>query len=35
VINNEATVWGADADVWLSGDIAERCASLSAGLGFD
>jgi NAD-dependent deacetylase len=35
VINNEATVWGADADVWLSGDIAVRCASLSAGLGFD
>jgi NAD-dependent deacetylase len=34
VINNEATVWGADADVWLSGDIARRCASLSAGLGF-
>jgi NAD-dependent deacetylase len=34
VINNEATAWGPDADVWLDGDIAARCAALSAGLGF-
>ena len=34
VINNEPTSWGSDADVWLSGDIAEQCGELSAGLGF-
>lgn len=34
VINNEPTVWGADADVWLDGDIAEQCGELSTGLGF-
>jgi NAD-dependent deacetylase len=34
VINREATVWGPDADVWLDGDIAARCSTLSAGLGF-
>jgi NAD-dependent deacetylase len=32
IINNEPTVWGGDADVWLDGEIAERCEGLSAGL---
>jgi NAD-dependent deacetylase len=35
VINNEATSWGSEADVWLDGDIAGRCATLSVALGFD
>ncbi len=34
VINNEPTVWGADADVWLSGDIAGHCGEMSMSLGF-
>jgi len=34
VINDEPTPWESDADVWLSGDIAEQCGELSAGLGF-
>ncbi len=33
IINNEQTSWGADADVWLGGDIAEQCDALSAVLG--
>jgi NAD-dependent deacetylase len=35
VINGESTPWNPEADVWLSGDIAEQCAELSAELGFD
>jgi NAD-dependent deacetylase len=34
VINREATPWNPEADAWLSGDIAEQCAELSAELGF-
>jgi len=34
IINNEQTSWGPDADVWLAGDIAENCQSLSGDLGF-
>jgi NAD-dependent deacetylase len=34
VINGEATPWNPEADVWLSGDIAEHCAELSDELGF-
>jgi NAD-dependent deacetylase len=34
IINDEETSWGAEADVWLGGDIASRCSALSRGLGF-
>ncbi|MEX1219496.1 MAG: Sir2 family NAD-dependent protein deacetylase [Solirubrobacterales bacterium] len=35
LINNEATSWVSDSEVWLDGDIAEHCAALSLALGFD
>lgn len=34
ILNNEPTVWGPDADVWLDGDIAAECGALSSALGF-
>lgn len=34
VVNDEQTSWGPEADVWLGGDIAANCASLSGALGF-